>query len=188
MVVQTWGRVLVPTQGICLRLSLSPSVELVPTQVEDGDFRLSSGFLQHCSVTSPPTNQKKVSHPAALIPNLAFLFWAPVSFLVWLLSVSSPTESKSFKLNCCYQDGECWFQAQSTLIQIRQRETSALLGRTTASFSWKQQQKKETATLNSNRYLFYFFLSITEFISVFKSSQRMLVSSKCRCQHYLKSN
>ena len=110
MVVQTWGRVLVPTQGICLRLSLSPSVELVPTQVEDGDFRLSSRFLQHCSVTSPPTNQKKVSHPAALIPNLAFLFWAPVSFLVWLLSVSSPTESNSFKLNCCYQEGERWFQ------------------------------------------------------------------------------
>ena len=32
-----------------------------PTQVEDGDFRLSTRFLEHCPVTSPPTNQKKAS-------------------------------------------------------------------------------------------------------------------------------
>ena len=32
-----------------------------PTQVEDGDFRLSLRFLEHCPVTSPPTNQKKAS-------------------------------------------------------------------------------------------------------------------------------
>ena len=47
-----------------------------PTQVEDGNLRLNSRFLEHCSVTSPPTNQKKVTYPAALTPNFAFLFWA----------------------------------------------------------------------------------------------------------------
>ena len=43
-----------------------------PTQVEDGKFRLSTRFLEHRPVTSPPTNQKKVTHPTALTPNVAF--------------------------------------------------------------------------------------------------------------------
>ena len=47
-----------------------------PAQVEDGNFRLSERFLEHRPVTSPPTNQKKVRHPAALTTNFAFLFWA----------------------------------------------------------------------------------------------------------------
>ena len=29
-----------------------------PMQVKDGNFRLSIRFLEHYSVTSPPTNQK----------------------------------------------------------------------------------------------------------------------------------
>ena len=46
-----------------------------PTQVEDGNFRLSTRFLEHHSVASPPTtSQKKVTHPAALAPNVAFSF------------------------------------------------------------------------------------------------------------------
>ena len=47
-----------------------------PTQVEDGNFRLSTRFLEHHPVTMPQTNQKKVTHPAVHIPNFAFLFWA----------------------------------------------------------------------------------------------------------------
>ena len=31
-----------------------------PTQVEDGNFRLSPRFLKHCPIISPPINQKKV--------------------------------------------------------------------------------------------------------------------------------
>ena len=30
-----------------------------PTQVEDGNFRLNTRFLEHSSVASPPTNQKE---------------------------------------------------------------------------------------------------------------------------------
>ena len=43
-----------------------------PTQVKDGNLRLSTRFLEHRPVTSPPTNQKKVTHPAALTPNFAY--------------------------------------------------------------------------------------------------------------------
>ena len=32
-----------------------------PIQVEDGDFRLNTRFLEHCLFTSPLTNQKKAS-------------------------------------------------------------------------------------------------------------------------------
>ena len=39
-------------------------------QVEDGNFRLNTRFLEHHPVTSSLTNQKKVTHPAALTPNL----------------------------------------------------------------------------------------------------------------------
>ena len=43
-----------------------------PTQVEDGNFRLSTRVLEHCPVTSPPTNQNKVTHPAALSPDFDY--------------------------------------------------------------------------------------------------------------------
>ena len=49
-----------------------------PTEVEDGNFRLNTRVLGHHSVASPPTNQKKVTHPAALSPDVAFCFWGPV--------------------------------------------------------------------------------------------------------------
>ena len=59
----------------------------IPTQVEGGNFRLNPSmktpdwlepkgwwlrFLDHHPVTSPPTNQEKVTHPAPLLPKLAF--------------------------------------------------------------------------------------------------------------------
>ena len=40
--------------------------------MEDGNFRLSPRFLESCPVTSPPTNQKKVTRPAALNPNFPY--------------------------------------------------------------------------------------------------------------------
>ena len=65
-----------------------------PIQVEDGDFRLNTRFLEHSSVASPPTNQKKrkrkkkVTNPAALTPNVASCFWEPVmTILLGLLFV-----------------------------------------------------------------------------------------------------
>ena len=59
MVVQPPDRVLVPTQ----RNKHNNVFEFfyrtgAPTQVEDGDFRLNTRFLEHSSVASPPTNQK----------------------------------------------------------------------------------------------------------------------------------
>ena len=58
--VQSPDRVLVPTQRnmhnnvfeFCYRTG-------APTQVEDGNFRLKTRFLEHSSVASLPTNQKK---------------------------------------------------------------------------------------------------------------------------------
>ena len=38
--------------------------------MEDGNFRHSTRFLGHRLVTSPPTNQKKVTRPSALTLNL----------------------------------------------------------------------------------------------------------------------
>ena len=83
MVVQPSDRVLVPTQ----RNMHNNVFEFfyrtgAPTQVEDGDFRLNTRFLEHSSVASPPANQKrekkKVTNPAALTLNVASCFWEPV--------------------------------------------------------------------------------------------------------------
>ena len=61
-------------------ISLSSSAGTnVPIQVEDGNFRLSTGFLEHRPVTSPPTNQKKVIHPVAFTPNFAYKNYFPKS-------------------------------------------------------------------------------------------------------------
>ena len=48
-----------------------------PTQVEGSNFRLGTRFLEHHPVTSPPTNQKKVTHPAALTSNFAYENFSP---------------------------------------------------------------------------------------------------------------
>ena len=60
-VVQSWGRVLVPAQGIYLIISLSSSAgNKVGNKVENGNFMLSTGFLGHYPVTLPLTSQQKV--------------------------------------------------------------------------------------------------------------------------------
>ena len=72
-IVQPWGRILVPPQGYTEQYLWVLLQELkAPIQVKDGSFRLSTRCLEHCPVTSPPTNQKKVTHPAALTPNFAY--------------------------------------------------------------------------------------------------------------------
>ena len=75
--VQPWGRVLVPPQGIYITVSLTSSAETKsPTQVEDGNFRMSARFLEHHPVTSPPTNQKKLT-TCSLHPKFDFKTVSP---------------------------------------------------------------------------------------------------------------
>ena len=109
--VWQYSRVLAPPQGMCRAIwytSLSSSVGTkVPTQEEDGNFRLCSStwipdwlepkgwwvrFLKHCPVTSPPTNQKTVPH---LHPSLQI---SPIKTLP-----SKPCESLSLcSMNCLF--------------------------------------------------------------------------------------
>ena len=51
--------------------------------MEDGNFKLSTRFLEQCPVTSSPTNQKKVSYPAALTPSFAHVSFSPQTRGVW---------------------------------------------------------------------------------------------------------
>ena len=93
-VVQWWGRVLGPPEEIYITISLNSSAGTkATTQAENANTRLSTRFLEHRLITSPPTNQKKVSHPAVLTPNFAYktLPWTPsesLGFLAW--AVHSP--------------------------------------------------------------------------------------------------
>ena len=65
-----WGRVLVPLEGIHITISLSSSVGIkAPTQVKDGNFRLTIRFLKDCPVTLPPISRKK-SHTLELSPHI----------------------------------------------------------------------------------------------------------------------
>ena len=58
-IVQPWGKVLDPPQVKYTRISWRSSVGIkAPTQVEDGNFRLSPRFQKYHTVNSPPTNQK----------------------------------------------------------------------------------------------------------------------------------
>ena len=53
-----WGRVLVPLEGIHIT-SLSSSVRIkAPTQVKDGNFRLSTRSLKDCPVILPISRKK----------------------------------------------------------------------------------------------------------------------------------
>ena len=110
-IVQPWGRTLVPLQGIYLTTLLIFSVGTkAPTQVEDGNFQFSTSFLEHRPVTSPSANEKKFTHPAALIPNFAYKIFCLKT--IWEFGVSgyrSPVlfawpHSKLFSaLNCNIQ-------------------------------------------------------------------------------------
>ena len=49
-----------------------------PTQVENGNFRLSTRFLEHLL---SPAIQNKVTHPAVFTPNLAYKNFSPKSIM-----------------------------------------------------------------------------------------------------------
>ena len=54
-------RALVPPQGTDTAISLSSSAGTrAGTEVQDGNSKLSTRFLEHGPGTSPPTNQKKI--------------------------------------------------------------------------------------------------------------------------------
>ena len=63
---------------------------------------------------------KKGHKPCNPYPKCCLLFLGtrddhPVRSPVWSLSISSLRGANSFKLNCCYYKGECWFQAKKYL-------------------------------------------------------------------------
>ena len=119
-----------------------------PNPVKDGNLRLSTRFLEHCSVASLLSEESHI--PCSPHTKCCLLFPGPsddhlVRTPVWPLSISSLTGLNcpvSFKLNCCSYKGECWFQAQNTLTQIRQRETSAPLGRLSPCIAGKSYRRK----------------------------------------------
>ena len=73
---QPWGRVLAPLQGMHIFISVSCFTE-TPTQVEDLRFLFPVQAEREIPVSSPPTNQKRVTHPATLTPNFTFKKLAP---------------------------------------------------------------------------------------------------------------
>ena len=82
--MQLWGRVLVPPEAMCITSANSSGGTKPPSphphphpEVEDGNFGLSTRFLEHHLITSPPTNQKKATHPTALTPNFAYKNFSP---------------------------------------------------------------------------------------------------------------
>ena len=86
--VQTWGRVLAPPWGI-YTISLSSSLGTKAyTQADDGNFRMSTRFLEHQHVTSLPINQKKVIHfvhPQFCLKNLFQYLWGVQGFWAWAI-------------------------------------------------------------------------------------------------------
>ena len=54
-------------------------------------------------------------HPKCFLLFLGTRNDHPVSSPVWPLSISSLRGANSFKLNCYYYKGECWFQAKKYL-------------------------------------------------------------------------
>ena len=122
MVVQPWGRILVPTQinmynNVFEFFYRTGSL----TQVEDGSFRLNTRFLEHhsgggCLTTNQSEKGHTPSspHPKCCLPFLGTRDDHPIRSPVWPLSISSLRGANSFKLNCCYYKGEYWLQIKST--------------------------------------------------------------------------
>lgn len=92
--VQWWGRVLGTPEEIYITISLNSSAGTkTTTRGENANTRLNTRFLEHHLITLPPTNQKKVSHPAVLTPNFTYktLPWQPSESLGFLAcTVLSP--------------------------------------------------------------------------------------------------
>ena len=72
-IVQPWGRILVPPEGIHITIPLSSSVGTkAPTEVEDGNFRLSITLLPH----HQPIRRKSHTLPT-VIPNFVYKNFSP---------------------------------------------------------------------------------------------------------------
>ena len=88
-----------------------------PTQVEDGNFKLNTRFLEHSSICFTTNQSKKKSDkPCSPHPKCCLLFLGtsddhPIRS-VWPLSSSSLRGANCFKLKCYYYKGECWFQSR----------------------------------------------------------------------------
>ena len=101
-------------------MSLNFSTELEPPprwRMVTSDWRQDSW-----STALLPHHQpiKKGHKPCNPHPKCCHLFLGarddhPVSSPVWPLSISSLRGTSSFKLNCYYYKGECWFQAKKYL-------------------------------------------------------------------------
>ena len=93
-IVHPWSRVLVPPQGIYMTTSLSSSARTkVLTQVEDGNFKLNTRFLEHCLPCYLATNQSEESHtPCRPHPKFCLLKTSPPKPLgsLGVLSTSHP--------------------------------------------------------------------------------------------------
>ena len=83
--IKQWYSLEIGSQFLLKEIRITMSFEFfyrtgAATQMEDGNFRLNTRFLEHSSVASPPANQKKkkITNPAALTPNVASCFWGPV--------------------------------------------------------------------------------------------------------------
>ena len=79
----------------------------------------------------------------------------PVRSPVWPLSISSLRGANSFRLNCCYYNGECWFQAKNNLdLDLVERDFCSER-QATPMHSRKKLRKKETSAPVPKKYLEY---------------------------------
>lgn len=123
-IVHPWGMVLVPPRVLLLELT-----PITNNQKEDGDFRLSTRFLEHHLATSPPTNKKKVHtvenddasdpSPHLILPLKAFM--VKQNLQSWFLYMSPPSPQVTSLLN------KTTFPFQPTLIsQVLAFETQEM--------------------------------------------------------------
>ena len=123
--------------------------------MEDGNFRLNTRFLEHSSVASPPTNQSHklcTPHPKCCLLFLGTSDDHPVRSPVWPLSISSLRGANSFKLNCYYYKGECWFQAKKYL-DLDQVERDFCSARQAYTDAQQEEVTEETSAPVPKKYL-----------------------------------
>ena len=152
MVVQPWDRVPVPTQKNKHNNVLEFFYRTgAPPKWRWRNFRLSTRFLEHNFVASPPINQ---SHkPCSPHSKCCLLFLEtsndhPVRSPVWPLSISSLRGANSFQLYCCYYKSECWFQAKKYL-DLDQLERDLCSARQAYTHA-QQEEVTEERDLRSN--------------------------------------
>jgi len=110
-------RVLVPTQRNMHNNVFEPPPRWrMVTSDRTQDSWSTALFPQHQPI-------KKGHKPCNPHPKCCLLFPGttddhPVRSSVWPLSISSLRGANSFKVNCCYYKGECWFQAKKKYLDL----------------------------------------------------------------------